>query len=44
MIENKDYSDNFCTLYYRESVRRYCGVKEDGDPRYSVKERRLRSS
>ena len=42
MVENKDYSDNFCTLHYRESVRRYCSVKEDGDPRYSAKGKRIK--
>ena len=42
MIENKDYSDSFCTLHYRESVRRYCGVKEDGDLRYSAKGKKIK--
>jgi hypothetical protein len=36
MFEHKDYAENFCTPHYRELVRRYCGVKEDGDLKYSI--------
>jgi len=42
MIENKDYSDGFCAPRYRELVRRYCGVKEAGNLRYSVKGKRVK--
>ncbi len=42
MFEIKDYADNFCTLHYREIVRRYCGVKEDGDLRYSAKGKKIK--
>ena len=36
MFEHKDYAENFCTPHYRELVRRFCGVKEDGDLKYSI--------
>ncbi len=36
MFEHKDYAETFCTPHYRELVRRYCCVKEDGDPKYSI--------
>ncbi len=42
MIENKDYSDGFYVPRYRELVRRFCGVKEDGNLRYSVKGKRVK--
>ncbi len=36
MFEHKDYAENFCVPRYRELVRHYCGVKEDGDLKYSL--------
>ncbi len=42
MFENKDYSDGFCAPRYRDIVRRYCGVKEAGNVRYSVKGKRVK--
>ncbi|MGR3294069.1 MAG: DUF2851 family protein [Candidatus Scalindua sp.] len=42
MFENKDYSDGFCAPRYRELVRRYCGVKEDGSFKYSVKGKKVK--
>ena len=37
MFENKDYSNSFRVPRYRELVRRYCGVKEEGSLKYCVK-------
>ncbi len=42
MFENKDYSDSFRVPRYRELVRRYCGVKEEGSLKYSVKGKRVK--
>ena len=42
MVKNKDYSNSFHAPRYRELVRRYCGVKEDGTLRYSIKGRRVK--
>ena len=42
MIKNKDYSDSFHVPRYRELVRRFCGVKEDGNFKYSVKGKRVK--
>ncbi|MHC4322393.1 MAG: DUF2851 family protein [Planctomycetota bacterium] len=42
MFENSDYSDGFCAPRYRELVRRYCGVKEDGNFKYSVKGKKVK--
>jgi len=42
MVKNKDYSDSFRVPRYRELVRRYCGVKEDGNLRYSIKGRKVK--
>ena len=42
MIKNKDYSDSFHVPRYREPVRRFCGVKEDGNFKYSVKGKRVK--
>ena len=42
VIENKSYADNFCTPYYRELVRRYCGVKEDGVLEYGAEGKKIK--
>ncbi len=42
MLEKKDYADNFCTLHYRELVRRFCSIKEDGDLQYSVNGKKIK--
>ena len=42
MVKNKDYSDSFRVPHYRELVRRYCGVKEDGNLKYSIKGRKVK--
>ncbi len=42
MFENKDYSDSFRVPRYRELVRRYCGVKEEGSLKYSVKGKKVK--
>ena len=42
MFENKDYSDSFRVPRYRELVRRYCGVKEEGSLKYCVKGKKVK--
>jgi hypothetical protein len=42
MFENKDYSDSFRASRYRELVRRYCGVKEEGNLKYRVKGKKIK--
>ena len=42
MIENKDYSDSFRVPRYRELVRRYCGVGEEGSLKYSIKGKKVK--
>lgn len=42
VIKNKSYADNFCTPHYRELVRRYCGVKEDGVLEYSAEGKKIK--
>ena len=42
MVKNKDYSDCFRMPRYRELVRRYCGVKEEGNLKYSIKGRKVK--
>jgi len=42
MFENKDYSDSFLLPRYRELVRRYCGVKEQGSLKYCVKGKKVK--
>ena len=42
MFENKDYSDSFHPLRYRELIRRFCGVKEDGNFKYSVNGKKVK--
>ncbi len=42
MFENKDYSDGFSAPHYRELIRRYCGVKESGSLKYSVKGKKVK--
>jgi hypothetical protein len=42
MFENKDYSDSFRVPRYRELVRRYCGVKEEGRLKYCVKGKKVK--
>ncbi|MCP4252825.1 MAG: DUF2851 family protein [Candidatus Scalindua sp.] len=42
MIENMDYSDGLYVPRYRELIRRFCGVKEDGKFKYSVKGKRVK--
>ena len=42
MVKNKDYSESFRVPRYRELVRRYCGVKEDGNLKYSIKGRKVK--
>jgi len=42
MFENKDYSSGFNASRYRELIRRYCGVKESGSLKYSVKGKKVK--
>lgn len=42
MFENKDYSSGFNAPRYRELIRRYCGVKESGNFKYSVKGKKVK--
>ena len=42
MFENKDCSNSFRPPCYRELVRRYCGVKEAGNLKYSVKGKKVK--
>jgi hypothetical protein len=42
MFEIKDYADNFCTAHYREIVRRYCAVKENGELKYGVDGKKIK--
>lgn len=42
MFGIKDYADNFRSPHYREIVRRYCGVKENGDLSYSAKGKKIK--
>ena len=42
MFKNKDYSESFRVPRYRELVRRFCGVREDGSLKYWVKGKRVK--
>lgn len=42
VIKNKSYADNFCTPYYRELVRHYCGVKEEGVLEYGAEGKKIK--
>jgi len=42
MFKNEDYFDSFRSPRYRELVRRYCGVKEEGNLKYSIKGKKVK--